>query len=369
MKSIQELYTLYVMKNLSDVYKIDQSYDWNYDHGPVFDQPIPSINRRHPKVKLWDFELHSTLGVPAGPLLNSNWVKFYAEMGFDIPVYKTVRTLERDAHPNPNCAYVAPSHQLGIMDIEQEIYTKNGEPEGLHDLTITNSFGVPSKTPKEWMADVERANSFMQNGQVMVVSINGTPGRDWSLEDDYARCASMAKEAGAKIIEANYSCPNVSTGEGSIYSDPEFSARISQKIRSAIGDTPFLIKMGMLPKEQLVTVVDANRAFVDGFSGINTIAMNVKKDNGAQALPGKGRLKSGLCGAGIHDAGLQFTMDLSAIRSQRGDDFVICGVGGMMTPEHLQKRLDAGADIVMSATAAMWDPFLAKRFHEREGTH
>ena len=39
-------------------------------------------------------------------------------------------------------------------------------------------------------------------------------------------------------------------------------------------------------------------------------------------------------------------------------------LGGMMTAEDLHRRLDMGADIVMSATAAMWDPYLAQKFHQ-----
>ena len=37
-----------------------------------------------------------------------------------------------------------------------------------------------------------------------------------------------------------------------------------------------------------------------------------------------------------------------------------------MKPEHFALFLDAGADIVQSATGMMWDPYLAMRHHEEE---
>ena len=120
--------------------------------------------------------------------------------------------------------------------------------------------------------------------------------------------------------------------------------------------------MGMLAPQELRAVVEANLPYVDGFAGINTIAMDVRTPEGEQALPGANRLRAGLCGEAIREAGQQFTIELAKIRTELNEDFVICGVGGMMTAEHLQSRLNAGADIVMSATAPMWDPFLAERF-------
>jgi dihydroorotate dehydrogenase len=213
------------------------------------------------------------------------------------------------------------------------------------------------------MPDIERANNALKEGQVMIVSIMGTPGDGRDLIQDYADCARMAKEAGAKIIEANYSCPNVCTGEGTLYKDPETSSKISKAIRAVIGDTPFLIKMGLMDSyDELKKVVEANLPFIDGVAGINTIAMNVRTPDGNQALPGPNRLQSGLCGSAIHDGGQLFTEQLAQIRTETKSDFVICGVGGMMTAEDLQARLDAGADIVMSATAAMWNPNLAREF-------
>ncbi|MCF7905813.1 dihydroorotate dehydrogenase [Candidatus Gracilibacteria bacterium] len=351
---------------MQEIYKIDKSYEWNYEHGPTFEGEISARPEIQKKTKLWDFELNSPIGIPAGPLLNSRWIELYGKLGFDIPVYKTVRTVEWKSHPEPNCVYVDMQSQLTEKDVGGEAKVLLHAPKKPEDITITNSFGVPSQAPTVWMPDIGKANNALSDGQVMIVSIMGTPDVGRELPDDYGRCAKMAVEAGAKIIEANYSCPNVCTGEGMLFRDAETSSQISKKIREAIGPSvPFLIKMGLLPPDKLEEVVRTNLPYVDGFAGINTVAMNVRKPDGSPALPpGKERLRTGLCGHAIHSAGSHFTQNLFHIKKKLGADFVICGVGGMMTAEDLHGRLQNGADIVMSATVAMWDPFLAQKFHE-----
>ncbi len=346
-------------------YNIHKSYDWNYENGPLFEGLISDRPESTKKTNLFDFELNSPLGVPAGPLLNSNWIKLYAELGWDIPVYKTVRTVYRECHPNPNCIYIPQEEQFEEKDAGSDVVGVFEDQEDSSKVTITNSFGMPSKEPEEWMRDVEKANSYLSDGQVMVVSIVGTPGEGKSLPADYARCAKMAKEAGARIIEANYSCPNVCSGEGSIFTDPDLSSEISQAIRLEIGNTPLMIKVGnFINLEILEDMVAMNVPFINGISGINTIAMKVYDKYGNQALTGKNRLTSGLCGYGIHDISQRFTENLARIRNEDNYDFIICGVGGITSVEGVEARLNGGADIVMSATGAMWNPMLAMEYHQ-----
>ncbi len=351
-----------------NVYDVNKSYEENYAHGPFFEGNVPerTLNEKQ-KIKLWDFELNSPIGIPAGPLLNSNWIKFYADMGFDIPVYKTVRSTNQPCHPAPNCVYVDPENQIALGTKPDLITTS--QPKNLENLTITNSLGVPSKEPKEWMEDVEIANKSLKDGQVMILSFMGTNGAEGrELIEDYAYTASMAKEAGGKILETNYSCPNLCGGrEGAIYQDPETSSAISKAIREAIGpNVPFMIKIGNLPYPQLKAVVEANLPYVDGIAGINTMPGNVRKPDGEQALPGKGRLSSGICGAKIKEVSQNFVENMAKIKTELNGDFAICGVGGIMSAEDFQERLNSGADIAMSATAIMWDPFLAERYHNLE---
>jgi dihydroorotate dehydrogenase len=76
-------------------------------------------------------------------------------------------------------------------------------------------------------------------------------------------------------------------------------------------------------------------------------------------LPGEGRLRAGICGAGIQWAGLDMVKRLDALRKKHNLDYEIIGIGGVATPADFQKYRDAGADIVQSVTAAMWNDNLA----------
>ena len=72
------------------------------------------------------------------------------------------------------------------------------------------------------------------------------------------------------------------------------------------------------------------------------------------------RLKSGVCGAGIKWAGLDMVRRLKDIKEENGYTFSIEGVGGVMNASDFKEYKAAGADSVMSATGAMWNPYLAQ---------
>lgn len=348
-------------------YDTAKSYDWNYQFGPVFAESIPARPASEASIDFLGFPLRSRLGVAAGPLLNSRWTNLYFQLGWDVLVYKTVRSISRLCHPVPNCVFVDPGRQLAVSDSGGELRVA-GEPDSIASLSITNSFGVPSRDADCWQADFAAAQAGAGEGQLLICSINGTPGAGGrELADDFAFTAAMARDAGAKIIEANFSCPNVGKSkEGQIYADPEAAAEIARRIRLAVGPNfPVLIKMGSLPEEKLLEVVRGVAPHVSGFAGINTVPMQVRDAAGEQALPGEGRLVSGICGACIRDTAQAWTESMVRIRAQLGADFALVGVGGLMTESDFDARLTAGADVAMSATSAMWDPLLASRFHSR----
>ena len=348
---------------LSSTYDVSQSYDWNYEHGPVWQGDIPTRPASVACIDFLGFKLRSRLGVPAGPLLNSTYVGLYAKLGWDVPVYKTVRSIARACHPTPNCTYVDAGKQLLLTDAEGKLVSAP-EPAETKDISITNSFGMPSKEPPEWQEDIGKAHAAMGEGQLCIVSVVATPGlQDRDLIEDFAHTAWLAKQAGAKVIELNFSCPNVVSGEGDLYADTDTSSRISERVRQEIGHTPFLLKMGALPAAKLEEVVRANMPYCNGFAGINTIRMEVRNPAGEPALPGENRLKSGICGACIREVSSTWARDMVDIRKKLYGDYVLVGVGGMMTEDALHERIEMGMDLVMSATGAMWDPLMASRYH------
>ncbi|WP_440651844.1 hypothetical protein [Cysteiniphilum sp. 19S12-1] len=351
---------------LHPTYDIHKSYDENYNNGPMCDFTIPKRIQLKP-INLWGYQINSPIGVPAGPLINAEYIKLYAELGFDLPVYKTVRTVERKVHPAPNCLMVDSHKQLTIDDIGQSIYPFDEAPQTPHEIAITNSFGIPSKSIEIWQEDIAKANACMAPDQLMIVSCVGTPVPERNFINDFILCAQKAVEAGAKAIELNYSCPNVVSKEGSIYQDAELSSTISKAVKKAIKDVPLMIKMGYIKDEAKAhDIIKANAPFVDSIAAINTISMQARNKDNTQALPGEGRLNSGICGSIIKDLSLEMTKRIHKIRTENHFDFVLCGVGGIVCPEDIDDYLNAGADIAMSATGAMWNPLLA---HQWQSMH
>jgi len=104
---------------------------------------------------------------------------------------------------------------------------------------------------------------------------------------------------------------------------------------------------------------------VQGISAINTISAEIVNESGAQALPGEGRVRSGVCGHAIKWAGLDMVKKLKNLREELGLGYAIIGVGGVMNADDFFEYRNAGADVVMSATGAMWNPYLAKDIKER----
>ncbi|MBI5136250.1 MAG: tRNA-dihydrouridine synthase [Nitrospirae bacterium] len=351
---------------LSPTYDIRKSYDDNYVDGPFFDGPLPDLpaGATH---RFLDFRIGAPVGVAAGPLLNSNWVALYARLGFDLPVYKTVRSAPRACHPAPNCLFLDRPGDLTDNRLGERLVATGDAPDTLADISITNSFGMPSKAPEVWMADMERARKACGPTQVFIASCVGTPGAG-DLAADYARTAAMCQEAGAQVVEINLSCPNVTSGEGSIFTDPATARGIVRATAQALGSTPLMIKVGYYTDPAtMAAVVGACAPFVQGVAGINTLSLEVVDRAGAQALPGAGRLRSGICGAAIKSRGLLQAQRLVRLRDDEKYDFVVVGVGGIMTPQDIDAYLKAGVDAVMSATGAMWDPYLAATWRQGRG--
>ncbi len=347
------------------IYDINRSYDENFKDGPFFHGDIPprKIKPAQEFTDFLGFKVNSKIGVPSGPLLNSRWLDLAAKLGFDILTYKTIRSRAHACHPLPNMIYVESEDTLKESDLNKNLLQRNTPPTNLSELSVTNSFGMPSKDNDFLMADIEKANQSLGEGQVMVVSTVGTAGNE-NFADDFARSAALTKEAGAKIIEANFSCPNVTTGEGSVFTNPDTVAEIITKVIKEIKDIPFIIKVGYFKDPILMEkiFITAAKAGVRAISGINTIGMPVLNKDGAPAL-GPDRPTSGICGNPIRTAAIDFIKKAKEINNKHKLGLTIIGVGGITLPEHFDEFFEAGADVAMSATGMMWDPYLALRYH------
>jgi dihydroorotate dehydrogenase (NAD+) catalytic subunit len=345
-------------------YDPTKSYEENYERGPfgAFANGVKVEQKGEPSADFLGRKVYLPLGIPAGPLLNSNFCKAAFDKGFDICVYKTVRSDVFPCHPHPNVLAIHPDGDLTLDALKKPLIadTTYSEP-----LSITNSFGVPSKAALVWQEDARKAVQSAGKGQVLVLSFMGTVRPNQSQQefvDDYILAAKLSAETGAPVLETNLSCPNIGN-EGLVCYNLDVTEKVAKGIRGVIGNTPFILKVGYYQNdadmERLAEIVNE---YADSVSGINTLQGEVRDAAGNQALPGSpARLRSGVCGAGIKWAGLDFVRRMRAIKEKRGFKFSIEGVGGVTKPEDYQEYRDAGADSVMTATGAMWNPYLAKK--------
>lgn len=340
-----------------------RSYEDNYDLGPfgAFASHDVYEQAGEPSHDFHGHKVYAPLGIPAGPLLNSAFCAAAFQKGFDIAVYKTVRSGVFPCHPFPNVLAIHPDGDLDFKTLEKPVIADATYSE---PLSITNSFGVPSKDPAVWQEDVKKAIAAAGKGQVLVLSFMGTVLPNQSQQefvDDYVLAAKYAYETGAQVLETNLSCPNIGN-EGLVCYNLDVTEQVAKGIRAVIGDTPLILKVGYYKDDaDMETLAEITNEYANGVSGINTLQAEVRDTAGNQALPGSpARLRSGVCGAGIKWAGLDFVKRMKAIKDKRGFSFSLEGVGGVTVPEDYKEYRDAGADVVMTATGAMWNPYLAQ---------
>lgn len=331
------------------------SYEDNYTNGPFgafTESPQERMETTNPLIFL-NLPIKFPFGIPAGPLLNADYIKSALNFGFDLVTYKTVRTRAQKSQPLPNVLAVHPqSNQLKTNDIVLAD-NKYDQP-----LSITNSFGVPSFDPDVWQPDLAEAVQAANKGQAVIGSFQGTSNNEMLIEKDYAIAAKLVAETNAPILEANLSCPNEGKNKLLCF-DIDKVEKIAQAIKNSVPDRPLLLKLAFFSQDdELIDLIKRLNGVVDGYTAINTISARPVDHTGAPALD-QNRPTSGVCGDSIRWAGLDMVQRLSSIRSEHGLNFVIVGVGGVSSIEHFNEYQKVGADAVLSATGAMWNPNLA----------
>jgi len=342
-------------------YDPKKSYYENFEEGPfgIFADGKVFKDAGEPQEEIFGHKVYLPIGIPAGPLLNGKFIKAALDKGFDLPMQKTVRTRERKSHPWPNVLSVKIDGYLDPENTDQKLVADGNFTQ---PISITNSFGNPSYNPDVWQPDISEAVKYAKKGQLVSASFEGTNWDQGSLQDyidDWILGARLLKETGVGFIEMNFSCPNEGTTNLLCF-DVDKSQKIAAAIKNEIGDTPLVVKMAYFEAKLLKNFITALGNIVDGFAAINTISTTIVDSKGEQALPGEGRLRSGVCGHAVKKAGVTMTRRMKKLREELEMKFTIIGVGGVTVPEDYFEYRDAGADAVMSATGAMWNPGLAQ---------
>jgi dihydroorotate dehydrogenase (NAD+) catalytic subunit len=347
---------------MAPVYRLDRTFEQNAAEGPAFAGPYVDV----PATPMKDFLGHrvaSRIGVAASLLMNERWFELYSRLGFDLLTYKTIRSRARLAHPLPNWLYLN-ERSVAADSPTAALQAIDGVPAAPFAATAAGSIGMPSSAPEVWRRDIRRCRGLLRPGQIMIVSVVGTADAHTTEVDiigDFSALAAEARDAGAHVVELNFSCPNVGQRESEVYRDTELAARIATAARAAIGSLPLLVKIG--PIEERVLMAELLRrlaGLVDGVVMINAPSRLIVDASGAPAFAG-GRERAGMMGGAVFDVALKCVRAAVEIVQHDGLDLHVLAVGGVCSVERISAFADAGAYAVLAASACAWDPYLAVR--------
>lgn len=355
-----------VISTYQPIYDITKTFEENLKNGPSKGY---KSSLKEPSLKgdfrLLGYKINSPFGASACPTgSDSRYIKAMFDNGYDIVVTKTRRSVHFSPHGLPNVVHIVPG-KIVPQHMFEELPPRESVPfSDYKNLTVVNSFGNNSTDPAFWQPDAVKANRAVPKGKLLITSIVGTIQKGFTEQDyckDFAKTALLAKKSGAKAIEINLSCPNVAN-EGVLCYDDKAVLEICKLVKKAVGKTPVVVKLAYFTLPQQILLEDMMKSispYIAAVSAINSTAIPVLDENGQQLLPGNGRLKAGLSGHPIKELGLDMTKRLHVIREEKGLNYEIIGIGGVLTPKDFLQYREAGADAVLSAAGAMWNPDLA----------
>lgn len=323
--------------------------------GDYADTSAPYENKGEPEFDFFDTPVYSPFGIAAGPLPTTTFINAALNKGFDIVTLKTVRTDTFPLNPYPQVRPVRVDGDLSV-DPSATVTVSDSYAE---PLAVANSFGIPSIPPSEWQPIMRDCLALPKKGQALLAAFQGTArgkGRD-DFVQDHVNGVALVRQTGAQVVEINLSCPNEGEAVLACF-DTDITERIVNAVRDANPDLTFLIKIAYFANhDQLKDLVKRIGSKVDGISVINTMSTTVVDAAGNEVFPG--RPKAGISGAPIKWAGIEMTTLLNEYRHEFGYDYKIVGMGGVLSADDFLDYRQAGADIVMSVTGAMWNPNLA----------
>ena len=208
-------------------YDVNRTYEDNYLQGPfgAFAEVLKSdadadASEQSTQSQPFDqaeeflgFRVNLPFGIPAGPLLNERFTTAAFRMGFDLAVYKTVRSRAWGCNAFPNVLAVHPRNADGSLVPGSAELDEGVLADTRYELpiSISNSFGVPSRDPDEWQPDMQKAIAAAGDGQLLVPSFQGSRVEGMDREAyiaDHVTTAHLVTETGAGLMEMNTSCPN-----------------------------------------------------------------------------------------------------------------------------------------------------------------
>lgn len=258
---------------------------------------------------------------------NEEMISKAFDMGWAGAAFKTIGTFVPEE--------VSP--RFDVMGKESGSFTGFKNIEQISDHTLEENVGYLKKLKKDYPS------------KVIIASIMGQNEEEWTY------LAGKMEEAGADIIECNFSCPHMSTeGLGSdVGSNPELVRRYTEAVRKG-SKLPVLAKMTPNITHMEVPALAAVNAGADGIAAINTVksVMNINLDTFISGPDVMGTSTvGGYSGNAVKPIALRFIHDLKKHRDLK--TVPVSGMGGIETWKDAAEFLSLGCETVQVTTAVM----------------
>jgi dihydroorotate dehydrogenase len=225
------------------------------------------------------------------------------------------------------------------------------------DRCLINRLGFPSEG-----ADAVHPRLKGRGGCILGVNLGrnkSTPNEEAAR--DYVLLARQFADV-ADYLTVNVSSPNT-PGLRALQTGDALRALLSEvvQVRDEVrGGKPLPVFVKLSPDLEDADLDDALKAVSDArIDGV--IATNTTLSREGLQSPLRDE-KGGMSGARLTE---RSEAVIRRIRELAGDDLPLIGVGGIMTPEHVRRRLDAGADLVQVYTGMVYGgPGLVRRMVE-----
>ncbi len=185
--------------------------------------------------------------------------------------------------------------------------------------------------------------------KVLIASIMGENEQQW---EDLAR---LVEEAGADMIECNFSCPQMTSH--AMGSDVGQSTDLVKKYCKAVkrgSKLPMLAKMTPNIGDMSEVAIAAKLGGADGIAAINTVKsivnIDLNRKIGMPIINGKSSI-SGYSGKAVKPIALRFIQQMRAREELK--DFPISGIGGIETWEDAVEFFLLGASTLQVTTGIM----------------
>ena len=185
--------------------------------------------------------------------------------------------------------------------------------------------------------------------KVIVASIMGRN------EDEWGELARKCEEAGASVIECNFSCPNMECDDlgSTIGQSEELVERFTAATRKGTS-LPILAKLTPNITDMVPMALAAKRGGANGISAINTInsitGIDIDTLVAEPAVHGKSMV-GGYSGPAVKPIALRFISDLN--RCPELEDMHLSGIGGIEIWRDALEFILLGAGSVQLTTAVM----------------